>query len=320
MIHKIKSPTSGRIDKVLSQALGYSRNQIEHLIDAGCVSVKGTKISKNSFKVKDGDEIEYQFLESQSQESQEVDFDIDILYEDDDILVINKPPKVVVHPAPSVKGATVVDWLIQKGISLSTIYGKERYGIVHRIDKDTTGALVIAKNNESHQILSEELKSKRMGRYYIALIDYPLKDHISISKPIARNPKNRLKMGVVEGGRDARTDFLKIAQGRGDVELIGARLHSGRTHQIRVHLNSIGRYILGDELYGYQGKKVDRVFLHARFLYLTHPKSKKNLTVQAPLFEDMRSFIEDNFDRRTLNEKISGETLQSSFLESFGAI
>jgi 23S rRNA pseudouridine1911/1915/1917 synthase len=317
---RILSPATGRIDKVLSQALGYSRNQIEHLIDAGCVKVEGKEIKKGSFKVKESQEIEYIFLEAEKEPKREVDFDIETLFEDEDILIINKPANLVVHPAPSVKEPTVVDWLIKKGISLSTIYGKERYGIVHRIDKDTTGALVIAKNNQAHLELSKELQSKKMGRYYTAVIDYPLKDNLTIDKPIARNPKNRLKMGVVEGGKEAKSDFLKIAQSKREFELIGVRLHTGRTHQIRVHLNSINRVILGDRLYGYKKERPKRLFLHAKVLYLTHPKTKKKLMIEAPLFEDMERFLVDNFDRRDIDGKTSKEYLHNSFNDIFGSL
>ncbi len=184
---------------------------------------------------------------------------------------------------------------------------------MHRIDKDTTGALVIAKSNKSHIFLSDILKRKEMGRYYIALIDYPLKESVTIDKPIGRNPKNRLKMGIIEGGRDAKSDFLKIAQSV-DVELVGVRLHTGRTHQIRVHLSSINRHILGDTLYGYRGRRVFRTFLHARFLYLTHPISGERMEIEAPLFSDMRSFILERFDRRVVDEALLGKNLHNSFI------
>ncbi len=318
---KVVAPESGRLDKVLSLALNKSRNQISHLIERGSVKVDGATIKKVSFKVSLGQEIEYRFLEAKkSLERGSVDFDVETLYEDDEILVINKPSNLVVHPAPSVKEVTLVDWLMQKGISLSTIYGKERFGIVHRIDKDTTGVLVVAKTNEAHIKLSEELKSKKMGRFYIAIINYPLKESLTVSKPIARNPKNRLKMGVVAGGKDAKTDFLKIAQSR-ELEIVGARLHTGRTHQIRVHLSSLNRYILGDRLYGVEkNSKVERIFLHAFELYLTHPKSGKKLRVQAPLFEDMEQFIVEHFDRRVLDEEIFKRDFYNSFNELFGSI
>lgn len=287
----------GRVDKILAELLHVSRNQIEKLIKEGLVTVNDKMIAKTSYKLVNGDSVEYSFREAQKREAVDIDFDVEILYEDDDILVVNKPSGLVVHPAPSVKEPTLVDWLIHKGISLSTISGEERHGIVHRIDKETTGALVVAKNNEAHQKLSKQLQDKSMGRYYLAIIDYPLKENIIVDKPIARSPSNRLKMDVVEGGRDAKTAFVKLAEGRGDIELIVAKLYTGRTHQIRVHLNALGRHILGDELYGYRGKeKINRVNLHAYMLYLIHPSSGERMEFIAPLFEDMERFLEQRFE------------------------
>ncbi|HFQ60982.1 MAG TPA: RluA family pseudouridine synthase, partial [Epsilonproteobacteria bacterium] len=247
--------TSGRIDKILATELDVSRNQVEKLVKDGLVSVNEKTISKTSFKVCEGDEIAYTFKEAQKRVAPPIDFDVEVLYEDDYLLVVNKPSGLVVHPAPSVKEPTLVDWLIHKGISLSTISGEERHGIVHRIDKETTGALVVAKTNEAHEKLSEQLQDKSMGRYYLALIDCPLKDDTIVDKPIGRNPKNRLKMDVVPHGKSAKTAFVKLAQTAYDVELIAAKLFTGRTHQIRVHLNTLGRHILGDDLYGFKTKR-----------------------------------------------------------------
>jgi len=315
MKSKITIPQSQRIDKMLSKLLNVSRNQIEKLIRDGFVEVNGRVVTKTSYKLAIGDEVEYEFVEAIQRESISVDFDIDILYEDDDILVINKPSGIVVHPASSVKGATVVDWLIDRGISLSTISGEERHGIVHRIDKETTGALVVAKNNQAHQNLSQQLQDKSMGRYYLALIDYPLKENIVVNKPIARSPKNRLKMDIVEGGRDAKTSFVKLSEGRGDIELIVAKLYTGRTHQIRVHLATLGRHILGDELYGYRDKHslVDRVELHAYLLYLIHPTSGKKMEFVAPIHGDMEKLLYQNFDMEIVNDKIVPYTIGDFF-------
>ncbi len=177
------------------------------------------------------------------------------------MMVVNKPSGLVVHPAPSVKGATLVDWLVSKGVSLSNILGKERYGIVHRIDKNTTGALVVAKTNEAHEKLSFQLRNKSMGRYYLAVIDHPLKESCIVEKPIGRSRKNRYKMDVVNGGKDSKSAFYKLIQNDDNLELIVAKLFTGRTHQIRVHLKSLGRHILGDVLYGFKSKEdtIDRV-------------------------------------------------------------
>ncbi len=307
---------SGRLDKVLSLELQQSRNQIEKLIRDGMVEVDGSVIQKPSFRIESGEKIRYSFKEARKRSISDIDFDIDILYEDDDLMVVNKPSGLIVHSAPSVSEPTLVDWLIHKGISLSTISGEERHGIVHRIDKDTTGALVIAKNNAAHRKLSDQLQDKSMGRYYLALIDMPLKEHrMMVDRPIFRNPHNRLKMAIVEGGREAKTEFIRIAEGRDGISLIAAKLYTGRTHQIRVHLESLGRHILGDEMYGFKSKKgkIPRVFLHAYMLYLIHPTTGKKLEILAPLFDDMSEYIERNFDKGEIDEKLRQKSLESYF-------
>jgi 23S rRNA pseudouridine1911/1915/1917 synthase len=155
-----------------------------------------------------------------------------------------------------------------------------------------------------------------MGRYYLALVDYPLKDDVIIDKPIARNPKNRLKMDIIPDGKSAKTAFKKLLQSGGDTELISAKLYTGRTHQIRVHLNSIGRHILGDDLYGFKGKKdkINRVFLHAYLLYLVHPQTGENLEILAPLFDDMKSFLDTNFSQKELSQVLNKNYIKQSFL------
>ncbi|HFU77429.1 MAG TPA: RluA family pseudouridine synthase [Epsilonproteobacteria bacterium] len=307
--------TSGRIDKILAQELDVSRNQVEKLVKDGLVSVNDKTVAKTSFKVVEGDEVSYVFKEAEKRVAPAVDFDVEVLYEDDYLLVVNKPSGLVVHPAPSVKEPTLVDWLIHKGISLSTISGEERHGIVHRIDKETTGALVVAKTNEAHEKLSLQLQDKSMGRYYLALIDCPLKEDTLVDKPIGRNPNNRLKMGVVPHGKSAKTAFVKLAQCTHDVELIAAKLFTGRTHQIRVHLNALGRHILGDDLYGFKSKrdKIHRVNLHAYLLYLVHPQTGEKMEFVAPLFDDMKTYMTKYFDQGEINEKINPLTMDTLF-------
>jgi len=314
-MNTVKVTAPDRLDKVLSQALHVSRNQVEKLVKDGHVCVNGKTIDKTSFKVAQEDTITYTFKEAKKRVAPPINFDIEVLYEDEYFLVVNKPSGLVVHPAPSVKGATLVDWLVHKGISLSTISGEERHGIVHRIDKQTTGALVVAKDNATHEALSNQLRDKSMGRYYLALIDCPLKDNILIDQPIGRNPKNRLRMDVVPYGKSAKTAFIKLAQGKNNEELIVAKLFTGRTHQIRVHLNAIGRHILGDTLYGFKSKsdKITRVNLHAYLLYLVHPKTGEKMEFKAPLFEDMRTYINKNFNQGDINEKINPLTIPSLF-------
>ncbi len=311
---------NGRLDKVLQQYLKSTRNQIEHFIKNGNVKVDGKIVKKCGYKLSGGENIEYDIKKAESKKEYEINFDIEKLYEDEDILIINKPPFLTVHPAPSVKEATLVDWLKKENISLSTISGEERHGIVHRIDKQTSGALVIAKNNESHLELSRQLEDKSMGRYYLAIIDTPLKDNIIVEKSIARNRKNRLKMAVDEKGRVAKSAFLKLITSNNEKnELIAAKLFTGRTHQIRVHLSTLSRHILGDDLYGFKSKegKIKRVMLHAYILYLIHPKSKKKIYVKAPLLKDFKDILEKNFTMENVYEKIDTDYIIHSFNTCF---
>jgi len=288
--------TNERVDRFLSEKLGVSRNQVEQMIKHSLVEINGKKVKKGGVKLKAGDWVRVNILQaSASKEDYPVDFDIPVLYEDEDLLVINKPPGVVVHPAPSVKEATLVDWLKMKNYRLSTLAGEERFGIVHRIDKETSGALVIAKNNKTHEFLSSQLKDKSMGRYYLMLLNEPLKDAVCVDKQIGRNPKNRLKMAHVKNARDAKTLFVPVYG-----NLAAAKLFTGRTHQIRVHLGTIGRYIIGDRLYGKKQQNVNRVMLHARQIYFTHPCGKK-LSIIAPLFDDFNQYMPKGLE----NEKIA---------------
>ncbi len=307
--------TPGRLDRFLQSALHSSRNQVARLIAQSLVQVDGRKVTKAGFKLKTGQQVQASIMQAQSRPAA-VDFDVEVLYEDEDILVINKPSGLVVHPAPSVHEATLVDWLKAKGISLSTISGSQRHGIVHRLDKETSGAMVVAKNNQAHQKLSAQLQDKSMGRYYLALIDLELKEDCVIEKPIARNPKNRLKMAVVPGGRDAKTAFKKLLQSRRNrYELIAAKLFTGRTHQIRVHLASFNRHIVGDASYGFKSEhaKIGRFYLHAYILYLHHPRDGRLIYFHAPLDADFTQLLQQHFETEKLYEKLDRDTIISSF-------
>lgn len=307
-----------RLDQFLSSELGQSRNQIENFIKNGFVSIEGKKQSKikPGLKLQKDQKITVTFPDVEKSEALEVDFDVEIIYEDEYFMVLNKPANVVVHTAPSVKEATLVDWLKKKGISLSTISGEERHGIVHRLDKGTSGLMVIAKTNEAHLALSKQLEDKTMGRYYLAFIDLPLKEDITVEKPIARNPANRLKMGIVPGGKNAKTSFVKLTLSNNErYELIAAKLYTGRTHQIRVHLGTLQRHILGDDLYGFKGKKdkIDRVYLHAFCLYLKHPVTGEDMSFKADLPEDMKNFYEKQFQKEDYSEKVNSRYITDRF-------
>ncbi|BBG66077.1 ribosomal large subunit pseudouridine synthase D [Hydrogenimonas sp.] len=295
----------GRLDRILHSRLGGSRSQVEQLIKRGFVKVGGKEITKAGYRVTEGAEIEYTIPPEPERESVVVDFDVPVIYEDEYILVVNKPSGLVVHPAPSVKGPTLVDWLKARGVSLSTISGEERHGIVHRLDRETSGAMVVAKSNDVHEELSRQLQDRSMGRYYIAVVDYPLKESGVVEGPIGRNPANRLKMGVVSGGKPAKTRFEKLLQSENTpFELVAAKLFTGRTHQIRVHLASIGRHIAGDGLYGFKSGrgKIERILLHAFVLYLRHPKTGRKIRFTADIPDSMKRSIESYFDKEKLDE------------------
>lgn len=306
-----------RLDLFLSQRLGQTRNQISQLIDQKCIEVDGKATSKAGQKLRSGQSVSIRFPEAKSTPPQEIDFDVEVLYEDDDLLVINKPSSLTVHPAPSVKEPTLVDWLKHKGISLSTLSGEERHGIVHRLDRGTSGAMVIAKNNAAHEALSQQLQDKSMGRFYLAIITPPLKDgSVTIERPIGRSSHNRLKMAITETGKYAKTEFRKLLPSHDETEeLIVCKLFTGRTHQIRVHLESISRHILGDHLYGSHPKsgKMERILLHAYNLYFTHPTTKRRMSFTAPLDPVMDNYLRKHFDTKELYALIDPNHLERRF-------
>lgn len=309
--------TAVRLDVFLTQQLGQTRNQITQLIDQECVSVDGKATSKAGLKLKEGQTVYIIFPEQKSTPALEIDFDVEILYEDDDILVINKPSSLTVHPAPSVKEPTLVDWLKHKGIALSTLSGEERHGIVHRLDRGTSGAMVIAKNNEAHEALSLQLQDKTMGRFYLAVVNPPMKEEITIiDRPIGRSASNRLKMAISETGKNAKTEFRKLLPSHDDnEELIVCKLYTGRTHQIRVHLESISRHIIGDHLYGSHTKsdKMERILLHAYILYFTHPTTHEKVTFTASLDPVVEDYLNKHFDQKEFHALIDPIRIEHLF-------
>jgi 23S rRNA pseudouridine1911/1915/1917 synthase len=308
-----------RLDAFLAERLGETRNQIAYLIKQGSVSIDGKSTTKPGVKLKIGQSLHVSFPEVAPHKALPVDFDVEILFEDDDILVINKPSGVTVHPAPSVKEATLVDWLILKGISLSTISGEERHGIVHRLDKGTSGVMVVAKNNASHEYLSAQLQDKSMGRYYLAVITPPLKEqHTMIEAKVGRSHNNRLKMADVEHGKEAKTLFSSLLLSEDEkMQLIGCKLFTGRTHQIRAHLETISRHILGDHLYGIKSKnaKITRIMLHAYVMYLKHPKTHEIMQISAPVPVPMYEYLNNNFNKENLDASLQPSTFSHHFDE-----
>lgn len=293
-----------RLDLTISNELKISRNQALNLIKDGLVSVNSKVVLKPSFKIYKDDKIAVKFAEKREIENRyEVDFDIPIIYEDDDLLVLNKPPQIVVHQASSVKEATLVEWLNKNNFMLSNLNGDVRAGIVHRLDRGTSGAIVVAKNNKTHIALSSQLSDKSMGRIYLALTDLPLKQNCIVDRAIGRNNQNRLKKAIVANGRAAKSAFVNLISQNG-INLIAAKLFTGRTHQIRVHLASINRHILGDDLYGFKSEKdkIKRVMLHAYMLYFIHPKTQKMVKFKAPLYDDFKQIALDKIDKEIFDE------------------
>ena len=424
---------SERLDVFLSSQLGISRNQISSLIKSAAVRVDGAVQTKPGYKLSAGElvHIDYPAPAPQQTSADRLNFDVEILYEDEDLLVVNRPAGLTVPPAVSVKEPTLVDWLKSRGYLLSTLGGELRAGIVHRLDKLTSGALLVAKNNAAHAALSAQLSDKSMGRIYLALIDLPLKEPCVIERPIARNPANRLKMGIVPGGRSAKSAFYEILSGaelselqnsaqkcdeilgaddgaaagksagadeilnncannadeisnncmrsmdkisiqsadkipssRADNEdkiltadmnanetkaarlaenkflnfknpaqnqilppislksfnLVAAKLFTGRTHQIRVHLSSINRHILGDHLYGFKSEnaKINRILLHAYLLYFIHPRSGKEVKICAGLPSEFLNFTTNQKVKDEIYEKILPTNVERYFSDTSG--
>lgn len=307
-----KSP---RLDSVLAYKLNISKSQITQAIKQGLVFCNDRKCTKGGVLLKENDCI---FLEKPKQEECErvqVDFEVEVLFEDEDVLILNKPPHLVVHSAPSVKEATLVDYLKSRGYVLSTLSGEERYGIVHRLDKPTSGAIAIAKNNQTHIALSNQLKTRQMGRYYLAITDLPLKQDIEVECYMGRNPSNRLKMAKLLDGRYSKTSFVSLLQG--EMGLVAAKLHTGRTHQIRLHLETLSRHIIGDLMYGKRDTYEMRLMLHAYLLYFIHPRTQKTHCICAPLFKDMLGFLEEKFGMESVNEVVDQRHILQCFGDSF---
>lgn len=276
---------TGRLDKVLAQIKPeLSRSQIQQLITDGQITVNKQTV-KTKYQVQPNDYIEINMPQPKQLDLIAENIPLDIVYEDDDVLVVNKPQGMVVHPSAGHSDKTLVNALLHH-CPLSTINGTFRPGIVHRIDKDTSGLLMVAKNDHAHQSLAQQLKDKTNIREYIALVHGNIKEECAtIDAPIGRSPKDRKKQAVVANGKPAIT-HIEVLQRYQEYTLVKCILETGRTHQIRVHLKYIGHPLAADPLYG--PKKTlpgQGQFLHAAKLGFTHPKTGELLVFEAPLPE-----------------------------------
>lgn len=285
-----------RIDKYLSEQLeDMTRSHIQKLIKENMVWVNGMTV-KSNFKLSASDQIEVEIPELKEPDILPENIPLDILYEDQDILVVNKPKGMVVHPAPGHYTGTLVNAIMYHcKDNLSGINGVMRPGIVHRIDMDTTGSLLICKNDRAHQALAKQLKEHSITRKYHAIVHGRLKeDEGTIDKPIGRHPIDRKKMSVhCTNGREAVTHYRVLKRFQ-QFTYIECQLETGRTHQIRVHMSSIGHPILGDQVYG-PAKcpyKLQGQTLHAKVLGITHPTTGKYMEFDAPLPDYFQGLLE----------------------------
>jgi 23S rRNA pseudouridine1911/1915/1917 synthase len=293
-----------RLDSYLAaQITRWSRARLQRLIEDEEVLVNG-KAAKGSYKVHPGDQIEVELTASPTTAFVAEDIPLNIVYEDEDVIVVNKPAGMVVHPAAGVHSGTLANALAYHFQNLSSRAGASRPGIVHRIDKDTSGLMVVAKNEAAHQNLADQFRARTVLKSYVALVHGVVKpDTAKIEQRIGRDPRNRTRMAVVADGR-AAVSLYKVRQRFEAFTLLDVKIASGRTHQIRVHLAWLKHPVVGDEVYGggrdntvrdvklrSQIRKLGRQFLHAEQLGFKHPKTNEQLIFRAELPSELRAFL-----------------------------
>jgi 23S rRNA pseudouridine1911/1915/1917 synthase len=288
------APDDGtRLDLLLSRQLDISRNQAATLIANGRVLVAGRR-EKASYKAATGEEIVVAIPAVEAREVIGEQIPLQVAYEDEDVVVIDKPAGMVVHPAPGNWTGTLVNALKGRGGPLAETGDPSREGIVHRLDKETSGLLLVAKTDRAHRVLGAAIADRRVSRRYACLCwGHLAEDPTTVDRPVARDPRDRQRMAVVATGKPAKTAFVRVA--RFDVgDLLRAHLYTGRTHQIRVHLASIGHPVVGDDTYGGGGGRKlvslppKRHFLHAAWLIFKHPVSGAEIDLRSPLPGDLR--------------------------------
>ena len=288
---------SERLDKVLTAELGISRSTVQSWLKADLVKVNGEFV-KSNYKAQNEDKVTILKKEEEQVTIQPENIPLDIVYEDDVLIVVNKPSGMVVHPSKGHYSGTLVNALLYHSNSLSDSTSEEIYrpGLVHRIDKDTSGLLVIAKNNDIHQKLAQQISENKMNREYIAIVDGHFAHETGvIDAPLSRHQTNRLKRVVEKGGKRAVTHF-EVLDSFADYSLVSCRLETGRTHQIRAHMEFIKHPIVNDPLYHPKGKNASEFgqYLHARTLSFTHPVSGEVLNFQVEPPKEFDDFIRVN--------------------------
>lgn len=284
-----------RLDQFMTEFLkDYSRTQVQNFIDNKDILVNNSKV-KSNYRLKEDDLITYK-IEAKVTELLPIEMDLDIVYEDEYLLVVNKPAGLIVHPAPStLDQETLVNGLLAYANKLSDLNGEFRPGIVHRLDKDTSGLLIVAKTNEAHAKLVEMLKERDITREYIALVHHVFNHKQAlIDAPIGRDQRNRIKMAVTHiNSKEAKT-HISLEESFGDYSILKAKLDSGRTHQIRVHLKYIEHPIVGDKLYGYKNTvEMEGHALHSYKLEFIHPITNQNMKFEIGLPERINLVIEN---------------------------
>lgn len=289
----IEADSDVRLDLLVARRLDLSRTQAATLIATGQVTVDGRR-EKASYRPLAGERVTVEIPPPPSREVLAESIPVAVVWEDEHVLVVDKAPGMVVHPAPGHWSGTLVNALKGRGMRLAAGAAPDREGIVHRLDKDTSGLLLVAKTDQAHRVLGRAIAARRITRRYAALAWGHLDaDHLTVARPIARDPRDRKRMAIVSSGRAARTDFVRLAR-FDSADLLRAHLHTGRTHQIRVHLASIGHPVVGDDTYGGGGGRrlmalpPRRHFLHAAWLIFPHPVTGAPIDLRSPLPEDLR--------------------------------
>ena len=295
--HELVAPPSApRLDLFIAGALDLSRTQAAKLIATGQVRVGG-RAERASYRPTAGERVVVEIPARPARAVEAESIPLAVVFEDDEVLVVDKPAGMVVHPAPGNWSGTLVNALKGRGGPLSEVGGEEREGIVHRLDKETSGLLLVAKTDRAHRLLGAAMGRREIVRRYAALSWGHLDaDRITVDRPIARDPRDRKRMAIVSSGRAARTDLVRLAR-FDSVDLLRAHLHTGRTHQIRVHLSSLGHPVVGDDTYGGGGGRrlvplpPKRHFLHAAWLRFRHPASGEPVELRSPLPQDLKGAL-----------------------------